>query len=211
MIKSEIQNYIQQQQSQGVSREIITESLTKAGWPAADIHDSFPGSVQSSSSEVSNQQQDSSSVDETIYPIQFAWIWKTGITFFLAVFFSVVLLIFGYVNYYLVFLILYSPIHFIVLFLRRKNFHYELNSAFLNIRQGVINKQQRTVPYGMIQNVFVKQDLFDRVFGLASLAIENASQGAGAEKLSRPGAGAALCPRLGGFSGAVLFWEVFKY
>ena len=37
----------------------------------------------------------------------------------------------------------------------------------------------------MIQNVFVKQDLFDRVFGLASLAIENASQGAGAEKVTK--------------------------
>ena len=55
-----------------------------------------------------------------------------------------------------------------------------LRWQFLTLRQGILSKQQRHIPYGVIQNLFVKQDLFNRVFGLASLTVENASQGAGA-------------------------------
>ena len=44
-----------------------------------------------------------------------------------------------------------------------------------------MSKQERHIPYGVIQNIYVKQDLLDRLFGLASLAIENASQGAGSQ------------------------------
>jgi len=39
------------------------------------------------------------------------------------------------------------------------------------------------IPYGVIQNIIVKQDLFDRIFGLASLIIENASESGGAFEL----------------------------
>jgi uncharacterized membrane protein YdbT with pleckstrin-like domain len=69
--------------------------------------------------------------------------------------------------------------HFIVTILRRANFHYFIEEKFLTLKQGILSKQQRHIPYGVIQNLFVKQDLFDRIFGLASLTIENASQGAG--------------------------------
>ena len=182
MIKSEIQSYIQQQLAQGVSRAVITESLTTAGWPAQDIQDSFLDNNQSPSLNL-NKPATVSIINETVYPIQFAWVWKSGVTFFMAVLFSIILLIFGYIHYYLILLILYSPIQFIILVLRRKNFHYELSQTLLNVKQGVINKQQRTIPYGVIQNVFVKQDLFDRIFGLSSLSIENASQAGGAKKM----------------------------
>lgn len=54
------------------------------------------------------------------------------------------------------------------------------------VNQGVFSKQQRNVPYGVIQNLFVKQDLLDRLLGLSSLSIENASAGAGADQASSP-------------------------
>jgi membrane protein YdbS with pleckstrin-like domain len=47
------------------------------------------------------------------------------------------------------------------------------------LHQGILSKQQRNIPYGVIQNIFVHQRLVDRIFGLASLSIENASQGGG--------------------------------
>lgn len=64
--------------------------------------------------------------------------------------------------------------------LRRATFHYSIEDKFLTLRQGVFSKEQRHIPYGVIQTVFLKQDLFDRILGLASLSIEDASQGAGA-------------------------------
>lgn len=74
----------------------------------------------------------------------------------------------------------FIPGNMIFALLRRATFHYALELQFLTLRQGILSKQERHIPYGVIQNIFVKQDLFDRIFGLASLTIENASQGAGA-------------------------------
>jgi uncharacterized membrane protein YdbT with pleckstrin-like domain len=61
--------------------------------------------------------------------------------------------------------------------LRRSNFHYSLDQHFMVLHQGIISKQNRNVPYGRIQGVFVNQGLFDRIFGLASLTIEDFSDG----------------------------------
>lgn len=62
------------------------------------------------------------------------------------------------------------------------NFHYSTDDKFFVVRQGVFSKKQRNLPYGVIQNVLVKQDWFDRVFGLASLSVENASLAGGGGK-----------------------------
>lgn len=69
------------------------------------------------------------------------------------------------------------PFSLIMAILRRATFHYSIEPQFLTLRQGILSRQQRHIPYGVVQNLFVKQDLFDRIFGLASLSIENASQG----------------------------------
>lgn len=116
-------------------------------------------------------------ITENDYPVEFRWIYKSAVGFIIASIISLVLFFFGYINYYLYILVIYSPIHFILTILRRSNFHYALEEEYLTVKQGVISKKERHIPYEVIQNVFVKQDLTDRVFGLCSLAIENASQG----------------------------------
>lgn len=60
--------------------------------------------------------------------------------------------------------------------LRRHNFHYAIDDAYLTLGQGVISKQQRHIPYGKIQNIYVSQGLLDRIFGLTLVVIENVSQ-----------------------------------
>jgi len=77
-------------------------------------------------------------------------------------------------------IICWGIIHISILVIRRNFFHYSLEDKFMVLRQGIISRQERNIPYGVIQNIFVKQGLLDRIFGLASLAIENASSGAGA-------------------------------
>ncbi len=116
-------------------------------------------------------------ITEKDYPITKLWIFKTPIIIFLV---NAVALFFGY---YFPYLVLAFPIMLIANPLIRANFHYSLDDKFLIVRQGVISKKQRNMPYGVIQNVFVKQDLFDRIFGLASLRIENASQAGGAKNI----------------------------
>lgn len=112
-------------------------------------------------------------VTEKNYPITKRWMLKAPLIF---LFINIVALFFGYYFPYLVILI---PIYLIANPFIRRNFHYSLDEAYFNVKQGVFSKKQRNIPYGVIQNVVVKQDLFDRIFGLATLYVENASFGGG--------------------------------
>ena len=127
-------------------------------------------------SQPTNTNQNISAITEKKYPITKLWIFKTPI---IIVLMNVVALFFGY---YFPYLVLALPIMLIANPLIRANFHYSLEEKFLDVKQGVISKKHKNIPYGVIQNVFVKQDVFDRIFGLAHLKIENASLGGGKVK-----------------------------
>lgn len=60
--------------------------------------------------------------------------------------------------------------------LARINFHFLFNDKFISVRQGIIFKRQRNLVYGVIQNILVKQSFFDKIFGIASLSLEDASK-----------------------------------
>lgn len=129
-------------------------------------------------------------ITEKNYPVQGIWIWKS-ILQYIPTYILVIVLLFlssmsettdntGFkISIYLAVVIFASIFHIISMILRKINFHYSIEDDFLILNQGILSKQQRHIPYGVIQNIFVKQDIFDRLFGLASLAIENAAQGAG--------------------------------
>jgi len=128
-------------------------------------------------------------ITEKDYPIQLLWVFKTIISLFPIVIILILSLFFsistGKSNTRsIIYLILYPGVIILFVFglplLQRLTFHYSIEDKFLILKQGIFSKQQRHIPYGVIQNLFIKQDLFDRIFGLASLTIENASQGAGA-------------------------------
>ena len=133
-------------------------------------------------------------ITEKTYPIQKIWILKFVINSFFCVFVILAIFIFIIASdksidsdnselYYdygiLVILAVLQFCYPIYAILKRATFHYSFEEQFLVIRQGILSKQIRHTPYGVIQNIFVKQSIFDRIFGIASLAIENASLGAG--------------------------------
>jgi uncharacterized membrane protein YdbT with pleckstrin-like domain len=132
-------------------------------------------------------------ITEKDYPVQGLWILKS-IMRFLIIFIIIGIFFYWYSKienlsfweslpkdlrsqiYFWIYIAI-VPFSLIMDILRRATFHYYIEPQFLTLRQGILSRQQRHIPYGVIQNIFVKQDLFDRIFGLASLAIENASQG----------------------------------
>ena len=61
--------------------------------------------------------------------------------------------------------------------LQRYNFHYSFEDHYVVLHQGIISKQNRNVPYGRIQGVFVNQGILDRILGIMSLTFEDFSQG----------------------------------
>lgn len=60
--------------------------------------------------------------------------------------------------------------------LRRRSFYYSFEDNIITLKQGILSKQQKQLPYSVIQQVLVKQDFLDIVFNLASLSLENISK-----------------------------------
>jgi uncharacterized membrane protein YdbT with pleckstrin-like domain len=113
-------------------------------------------------------------ITEKVYPVSTLWVIKLPLIFVLV---NVVALLFGL---YFPYLVLAIPVLLVTNPLNKKSFHYALEDKFLVVDQGFLSKKHRTLPYGVIQNVLLKQDLFDRMFGLANVRIENAAQAGGA-------------------------------
>ncbi len=173
MANNEIINYIKSELAKGESKETIVNSLSQAGWQNNDIQEAFNSLSAPASPTATPPQSTSEIVTEKNYPITKLWIFKAPI---IIIVISIVALLFGY---YFPYLLIALPIYLIANPLIRANFHYATDEKYFVVRQGVFSKKQRNLPYGVIQNVLVKQDWFDRVFGLASFSVENASQGGG--------------------------------
>lgn len=126
-------------------------------------------------------------VSEKEYPIQKIWLVKPlfALVPFMLTFSLIFLYIIGVmfnvrsdgtsVKYFpfitvgVLFFVLFSAI------LRRLTFHYLFEDKVITLRQGILSKQQRQLPYGVIQNILIRQDVFDRLFNLSSLSFENVS------------------------------------
>lgn len=133
---------------------------------------------------------------EKDYPIQKRWILKSAVLGFLvsalvslalsAQIISVALKIsdkslgslLGFGIYIGIFLLtMVSSI--ITMILRRLTFHYSLEKEYITINQGIISKSQIHIRYGVIQNILIGQDIFDRLFRVVDLRVQNAIQGGG--------------------------------
>lgn len=169
----EIINYIKSELTKGTSREEIMNSLVKTGWQSSVISEAFNAISIPASATAISPQSINIIVTEKEYPITKLWIFKAPIIITII---SLVAIIFGY---YFPYFLIALPFYLIANPLIRANFHYSTEEKFFVVKQGVFSKKQRNLPYGVIQNVLVKQDWFDRVFGLASFSVENASQGGG--------------------------------
>jgi len=114
-------------------------------------------------------------MNQISYPVQARWIIKNIVRM------APSLVIMGLIS-----IVLFPNFRFIALFpitvtalfnsLNFSNFSYSLDEKFLTVRQGILNKQERHLPYGAIQDITVQKDIIDRVLGLTCVSIHNASQ-----------------------------------
>lgn len=74
-------------------------------------------------------------------------------------------------------LFLLPVIPVVIRILERANFHYSFEDNYILLSQGIISKKNRSVPYLSIQGVFLRQGIFDKIFGIASLTFEDLSEG----------------------------------
>jgi membrane protein YdbS with pleckstrin-like domain len=171
MMNNELVGFIKTELAEGQSKQEVVNSLTGNGWKSADIEEAFKSIVNSPASIQAEPQHTAETVTEKKYPITKLWIFKAPI---IAVVVSIIVIFF---RIWFPYLIVAIPVWLIANPLIRSRFHYSTGEKFFDVQHGVFSKKQRHLPYGVIQNVVVKQDWFDRVFGLATLVIEDASQG----------------------------------
>ncbi len=58
-------------------------------------------------------------------------------------------------------------------------YYYDLTPDFVVIKKGPITPQEITIPYERIQDVYVDQDIWDRIFGLYDVHISSATISSG--------------------------------
>ncbi len=58
-------------------------------------------------------------------------------------------------------------------------YFYDLTSDYIIIRKGPITPREITIPYERIQDVYVDQDIFDRLFGLYDVHLSSATMSSG--------------------------------
>jgi membrane protein YdbS with pleckstrin-like domain len=60
-------------------------------------------------------------------------------------------------------------------------YFYDLTNDFIQIKKGPITPREITIPYERIQDVYVDQDLLDRIFGLYDVHLSSATVSSGME------------------------------
>ena len=119
----------------------------------------------------------SQTINETLYPIQTIWIIKYSLIISLLIFIYSLFregLVFASILFFISF-----SIFTLIYYLKKKYFHFSLDERYITLKQGIISKQQRQLPYGVIQEVSVSRGLLDMLIGLTNLNFQNASEGAG--------------------------------
>lgn len=69
----------------------------------------------------------------------------------------------------------------------RANFSFEFLPDYIVRKKGIIAKSEEHVPYRSVQDVWISQSVLERLFGLATVTIQNAAQGGRAFSLQIPG------------------------
>lgn len=82
--------------------------------------------------------------------------------------------IFGFLFLVILLTYLYQRWYFAVYF-------YDLTPDFIQIKKGPITPREITLPYERIQDVYVDQDLLDRIFGLYDVHLSSATISSGIE------------------------------
>lgn len=152
------------------------------------------------------------------YPIQLRWIFKKLVNAIIITGPSYALMLFIFTSaslratesgqqimnaaifYGTLFIITALVLGCIILLLKRLTFHYAIDEKFLTADQGIIAKRKSHIPYFRIQHVIVRQDFWDRILGIASVAVENASQGEGVDSKGK----AFAMAMVGGLAGAAI-------
>jgi len=151
-----------------------------------------------------NPVQFSQKISSETYLISKSWIYSAIVS---SIFFSLIwsfLIVVGGLDYLAfhsipIFSVCLLLLFLIIFFLRiiylsiwKKNYYFEFMPEYILLRTGVISRSENHLPYKSIQNVLNQQGIFDRMFGLSKVVIQNAAQQAVSSRGQAIGQGSAI-------------------
>jgi putative membrane protein len=86
-------------------------------------------------------------------------------------------------NLYIFGLVFFSSLLWSALW--KKYYYFEFTNEFILYRTGIISRQENHLPYTSIQNIINKQGIVDRILGISTVVIQNASQNIVVENKNR--------------------------
>lgn len=184
---------VEQTSAQGLKNDLLGLLMEK-------IHPNSPTTTSPVASSIPNPSNEQSpTVNESTYGVHSRWVIQNALVLPTA-FLLIVIFIFlstinrhtppfnnqlinlNYVAWLIVIIMYYLiaiPLALFYSILYKRNFHYSLNPQFLTIKSGVINIQERQVPWSSIQDVSVTRSFLDLLMGLATVKVQNATQSVG--------------------------------
>jgi membrane protein YdbS with pleckstrin-like domain len=79
------------------------------------------------------------------------------------------------INFYIGIVFIFVIVKYVYEVFYMKSYFYDLVNDYLIIRKGVFSKNEITLPVNRIQDVYVDQDIFDRIFGLYDVHVSSAT------------------------------------
>ena len=143
-------------------------------------------------------EQQSSVISEEQYPLRTRWFIKAVLfltlaktrfgfwcvlVFYIFLTFIILITIFWGYGFFsqkvisLLSVLFLAGLYYGILILRIDRFQYSVEKESVALRQGFFSEEKKRVPYEVMQAILIKQDLFDKIFGLATLVIENIDHG----------------------------------
>lgn len=123
-----------------------------------------------------NIVKNSELITEKKYPIPLIWIFIMPFFIFLPL--VVVYFVHDFFDDFLTYF--FSIVCLVVLiinYLNRKNFHYSVEKKNFVVKKWNSLESQRYLPYSAINNIFIKQNLLDKILGLSLIKIEIKPEG----------------------------------
>jgi uncharacterized membrane protein YdbT with pleckstrin-like domain len=81
----------------------------------------------------------------------------------------------GIMTFYIGIIFIFVIVKYVYEVFYMKSYFYDLVDDYLIIRKGVFSKNEITLPVNRIQDVYVDQDIFDRIFGLYDVHVSSAT------------------------------------
>ena len=204
MVNQQLLDYIKQQLQQGTGKEQIKNSLISNGWQTQDVDSAFSSlalsdrSLNSTNTNTLPQPQpqlfsQQSLLNSMNLPLDKKKIIKKTLEkysiFLLFLAFGGMVAGMGFMipelKWWLITIGITLPIIsvicvYIYQFYYYKLYFYDFENDKAQIRKGVISRSTGHVRYERIQNVYVDQDILDRIFGLFDVHYETAGEISGA-------------------------------